>query len=141
MSATCTLSNEARPQHTNLWCEQFLLHAFSDWLTTDSAAAETIMLAGLGKRLWPSEVRYTVHRGWWWSPVYQGERTHVTTATALAAAATTKTTSHPKSHLGRAYHYPSRQRMHLSAVCASCAISTAVTQLQICYIYTTSVPW
>jgi len=30
-----------------------------------------------------------------------------------------------QSHLGRAYHYPSRQRMHLSAACASCAMSTA----------------
>jgi len=34
-------------------------------------------------------------------------------------------TSPPQSDLGRALRLPSRQRMHLSAACASCAMSTA----------------
>jgi len=34
-------------------------------------------------------------------------------------------TSPPQSYLGRACRYPSWQSMHLSAACASCAMSTA----------------
>jgi len=37
----------------------------------------------------------------------------------------TTTTSPPQSHLGKAHRHPSQQRMHLSAVCASCAMTTA----------------
>jgi len=33
-------------------------------------------------------------------------------------------TSPSHNHLGRACHYPSWQRMHSSAVCASCAMSS-----------------
>jgi len=34
-------------------------------------------------------------------------------------------TNPPQSHFGKAHHYPSWQRMHSSAACASCAMSTA----------------
>jgi len=36
-----------------------------------------------------------------------------------------KITSPPQSHLGRVHRYPSQQRMHSSAACDSCAVSTA----------------
>jgi len=38
-----------------------------------------------------------------------------------------RTNKFSQSHLGRARRYPSRQRMHSSAACASCATSTADT--------------
>jgi len=55
--------------------------------------------------------------------------------------------SPPQSHLGRVRCYPSRQRMHLPAACASCAMSTAdkssysATSTLHPDIDTTSVPW
>jgi len=58
-------------------------------------------------------------------------------------------TSPPQSYLGRVHCYPSWQRMHLSAACASWAMSTAdkssymYSSAWILHPYydTTSVPW
>ena len=60
-----------------------------------------------------------------WHKIKNTYKTKVRDICSTCVTVATKRTSPPQSHLGTVRRYPSRQRMHSSAACAGCAMSTA----------------